>query len=93
MRNFVIRWLIRPWFVCAAGLALRLARYRRGRRPPREGNGSQQFGDIGDFKLVSGQVLRGCRIGYRAFGRLDPANRTWCLFPPGSEGAPPIWPT
>jgi homoserine O-acetyltransferase len=30
----------------------------------------QQFASLGDFRLDSGEVLRNCRIGYRAGGRL-----------------------
>jgi homoserine O-acetyltransferase len=29
-----------------------------------------QFAELGDFKLESGAVIRGCRIGYRTFGKL-----------------------
>ena len=31
---------------------------------------AQQFGDLGDFRLDSGEVIRGCRIGYRQAGPL-----------------------
>jgi homoserine O-acetyltransferase/O-succinyltransferase len=31
----------------------------------------QQFANLGDFKLESGEVLRDCRIGYRTFGQLN----------------------
>ena len=34
-----------------------------------------QFATLGDFKLVSGEVIHDCRIGYRTFGHLN-ANRT-----------------
>jgi homoserine O-acetyltransferase/O-succinyltransferase len=30
----------------------------------------QQFAELGDFKLESGEVIRNCRIGYRTYGRL-----------------------
>jgi homoserine O-acetyltransferase/O-succinyltransferase len=30
----------------------------------------QQFGNLGDFKLESGAVIRSCSIGYRTFGKL-----------------------
>lgn len=32
--------------------------------------GRQKFAKLGDFELVSGQILRECRIGYRTFGQL-----------------------
>ena len=31
----------------------------------------QQFANLGDFKLESGDVLRDCHIGYRTFGQLS----------------------
>ncbi|MFL6213121.1 MAG: alpha/beta fold hydrolase [Blastocatellia bacterium] len=45
----------------------------------------QQFARLGDFELVSGEVIRDCRIGYRTFGKLnaDKSNAilvpTWAL--------------
>jgi homoserine O-acetyltransferase len=45
----------------------------------------QQFAQLGDFKLESGEVIRDCRIGYRTFGKLnaDKSNAilvpTWAL--------------
>lgn len=33
--------------------------------------GLQKFASIGDFKLENGDIIRGCRIGYRTFGKLD----------------------
>jgi homoserine O-acetyltransferase len=35
---------------------------------------SQQHGALGDFTLESGQVIRGCQLGYRTLGRLDPGG-------------------
>jgi homoserine O-acetyltransferase len=29
------------------------------------------FASLGDFKLVNGEVIRGCRVGYRTFGQLN----------------------
>ena len=34
-------------------------------------SGSQQFANLGDFKLENGQVLGECRVGYRTFGQLN----------------------
>lgn len=31
----------------------------------------QQFADLGDFKLESGEVIYDCKIGYRTFGKLN----------------------
>ncbi len=43
--------------------------------------GQQQFGSLGDFKLVSGEVIRDCRIGYRTFGQLNADRSNVILFP------------
>jgi homoserine O-acetyltransferase/O-succinyltransferase len=52
-----------------------------------EGSGEQQAGDIGDLKLESGQVLRGCRVGYRTYGKLDAKRSNAVLFPTWFGGA------
>ncbi|MEO8212792.1 MAG: alpha/beta fold hydrolase [Myxococcales bacterium] len=78
---WAIRLLLRPWFLCAAGLALMVGAASAQTATATEGNGTQQFGDIGDLKLVNGQVLRACRVGYRAFGRLDASKSNVVLFP------------
>jgi len=31
----------------------------------------QQFANLGDFKLMSGETIRDCRVGYRTFGSLN----------------------
>jgi homoserine O-acetyltransferase len=36
---------------------------------------------LGDFKLTSGEVLRDCKVGYRTFGKLNPARTNAILFP------------
>ncbi len=41
----------------------------------------QQFANLGDFKLVSGETIRDCRIGYRTFGALNAAKSNAILFP------------
>lgn len=41
----------------------------------------QQFANLGDFRLESGEVIRDCRLGYRTFGRLDAAKSNAVLFP------------
>ncbi len=40
-----------------------------------------QFGQLGDFRLENGAVIRDCRMGYRTFGKLDPARMNAVLFP------------
>jgi homoserine O-acetyltransferase len=46
----------------------------------------QQFGEIGDLKLVSGEVLRECRVGYRSFGHLDAEKSNVVLLPTWANG-------
>jgi homoserine O-acetyltransferase/O-succinyltransferase len=46
----------------------------------------QQFANLGDFKLESGEVLRDCRIGYRTFGQLSADKSNAILFPTWAGG-------
>jgi len=46
----------------------------------------QQFFALGDFALESGQVIRGCRIGYRTQGNLDAAKSNAVLVAPWLMG-------
>jgi homoserine O-acetyltransferase/O-succinyltransferase len=46
----------------------------------------QQFGEIGDLKLVSGEVLRECRVGYRTFGKLNEAKSNIIVYPTWANG-------
>jgi homoserine O-acetyltransferase/O-succinyltransferase len=46
----------------------------------------QQFAQLGDFKLESGEVIRDCRIGYRTFGKLNGAKSNAILFPTWAGG-------
>jgi homoserine O-acetyltransferase len=39
-----------------------------------------QMASLGDFKLVSGEVIRDCRIGYRTFGRLNAEKSNVVVF-------------
>jgi len=41
----------------------------------------QQFAQLGDFKLESGEVLRDCRIGYRTLGQMNPEKSNVILVP------------
>jgi homoserine O-acetyltransferase len=70
-------WLIVRLLALAAGVA-------RAAAPEVDagvGAGAQQIADIGDLNLTSGQVLRGCRVGYRTFGHLDATRSNAVLFP------------
>src|ERR1700738_1966092 len=46
----------------------------------------QQFADLGDVKLESGETLRECRIGYRIFGRLNADSTNVILLPTWAGG-------
>ena len=41
----------------------------------------QRFADLGDFKLVSGQTIHACKLGYRTVGRLNAAKSNAILMP------------
>lgn len=41
----------------------------------------QKFAELGDFKLVSGEVIKDCRIGYRTFGQMNADKSNVVLFP------------
>ncbi|HEY2819961.1 MAG TPA: alpha/beta fold hydrolase [Candidatus Acidoferrum sp.] len=50
-------------------------------------NGQEQkFADLGDFKLVSGEVLRNCRIGYRTFGKMNADKSNIVVLPTWAGG-------
>ncbi len=44
-------------------------------------DGQLQVAKLGQCKLESGQVIEGCRVGYRTFGRLDAAADNAVLMP------------
>jgi len=46
----------------------------------------QQFADLGDFRLQSGEVIKECRIGYRTFGKLNRDKSNAVLFPSWASG-------
>ncbi len=46
----------------------------------------QQFAELGDVKLQSGEVLRDCRIGYRTYGTLNADKSNAVLFPTWAGG-------
>lgn len=41
----------------------------------------QQFADLGNFKLTSGEIIYYCKIGYRTFGTLNEDKSNVILFP------------
>jgi homoserine O-acetyltransferase len=45
-----------------------------------------RFADLGDFQLVSGEVIQQCKIGYRTFGKLDEKKSNAILFPAWFSG-------
>ena len=49
--------------------------------PAHAADGEQQFAELGQCKLESGQVIENCRVGYRTFGRLDSARDNAVLMP------------
>ena len=46
----------------------------------------QQFADLGDIQLQSGELLRDCRIGYRTYGTLNADKSNAILFPTWAGG-------
>jgi homoserine O-acetyltransferase len=46
----------------------------------------QQFADLGDLRLESGEVLQDCRIGYRTLGTLNADKSNAILFPTWAGG-------
>src|SRR5579875_870550 len=46
----------------------------------------QQFAELGDFKLASGEVIRECRIGYRTIGKLNDSRSNVVLIPTWANG-------
>ncbi len=46
----------------------------------------QRFAGLGDFRLTGGETIRGCRIGYRTFGKLDAAKSNVVVFPTWFSG-------
>jgi homoserine O-acetyltransferase len=49
-------------------------------------DGQLKFATLGDFKLVSGQTLRDCRIGYRTYGHLNPDKSNVIVIPTWATG-------
>ena len=51
----------------------------------------QQFANLGDFKLESGQVLRDCRIGYRTAGQMNATKSNILVIPTWAGGTTEQW--
>jgi homoserine O-acetyltransferase/O-succinyltransferase len=41
----------------------------------------QKFANLGDFKLVSGDMIKDCRIGYRTYGQMNAVKTNVVVFP------------
>src|SRR5579863_3258978 len=41
----------------------------------------QRFADLGDFRLVNGQSIHACKLGYRTLGRLNATRSNAILMP------------
>ena len=46
----------------------------------------QQFANLGDFRLESGETIRDCRIGYRIFGKLNADKSNAIILPTWASG-------
>ena len=46
----------------------------------------QKFGEIGNLKLVSGEMLRECRVGYRTFGQPNVEKSNIIVYPTWANG-------
>jgi homoserine O-acetyltransferase len=51
----------------------------------------QQFANLGDFKLESGEVLRDCRIGYRTAGTMNAGKTNIVVIPTWAGGKTEQW--
>lgn len=51
----------------------------------------QQFANLGDFKLQSGEVLRDCRIGYRTAGQMNADKSNILVIPTWAGGKTEQW--
>lgn len=51
----------------------------------------QQFANLGDFKLQSGEMLRECRIGYRTAGQMNADKSNILVIPTWAGGKTEQW--
>lgn len=49
-------------------------------------NAQQKFAEIGNLKLISGNVIENCKIGFRTFGKLNQDSSNAIIFPTWFEG-------
>ena len=68
--------LLRLFFACSAIAALAHAAAAQS-----IADGSQQFADLGDLHLQSGDVIHDFRLGYRTLGQLNPGKSNAILWP------------
>ena len=78
-----LRSLVRNCFLCflLAGLSWAAASAPAKHRAAAAAPGAQRFGDLGNFRLQSGQVIRHMRLGYRLLGHLNPSGSNAILWP------------
>ena len=55
-------------------------------RAKQPADGQQQFADLGNCPLASGQQITACRIGYRTWGKLNPSRSNAVLLPTWFSG-------
>jgi len=58
-----------------------------GHAQPPAADGRQEFADLGVCKLVNGQQIIGCRLGYRTWGKLNTDRSNAVLFPTWFTGS------
>jgi len=51
----------------------------------------QQFANLGDFKLQSGEILHDCRIGYRTAGQMNAGKSNIIVIPTWAGGTTEQW--
>jgi len=51
----------------------------------------QQFANLGDFRLQSGEILRDCRIGYRTAGEMNADKSNIIVIPTWAGGTTEQW--
>lgn len=76
---------LRVLLILTAGVVLALVPALCSAQPAAT-NGQLQFADLGICKLVNGQQITNCRIGYRTWGTLNPARSNAILFPSWFSG-------
>jgi homoserine O-acetyltransferase/O-succinyltransferase len=54
---------------------------------PQATGGQQQFADLGECRLVNGQAIASCRLGYRTWGELNADRSNAVLFPTWFSGS------